>query len=506
MSTPFIQQRSDPIEVLFVGEEALVKELGLDRREYGELNFHIQKDGDFDETSHDTDYECALISDVDTVTDMKMERLKHDLGIPFIGILSSYEEIDNIPDLLDDIISQEEVSKRPFMLEKRIQNVVKLSRVVEGTDSVLSRITDGFMSVDDQGRIEYINDEFLRWLNRDREEMLGSYIFDTFSDAIGTKFEDNYKKAVTTGEPVYVEEYYEPLEGWFAVKGYPSESGVTIYFEDITERKKRKRKMAQVLEKQKATTDLLRMVLEEEDVLELEHRTVEYLSDVMKAEYSRIMRYDDVTERLVLSSQNNMGISSITENSLDLSSSSIETRAYRNFENIIVNDYDCSDIDKTYLTDFLGVGSSISAPIGKLGDVYGTTTVFSRSSGNFDSEDKQFLEGVANILASAVDYQEKRKEFELYKVVLNSVDYPVLLLNSQNEVILTNSRFETASNECLTEFDTQTQKTLGELDLEGTGKKFDPESLNKEMKEKTDMSMIRLPDGTKGKLLTLASK
>jgi len=40
-------------------------------------------------------------------------------------------------------------------------------------------------------------------------------------------------------EPVSFEEYYEPLDVWFEMGAYPSEDGLSVYFRDITEEKRR---------------------------------------------------------------------------------------------------------------------------------------------------------------------------------------------------------------------------------------------------------------------------
>jgi hypothetical protein len=45
---------------------------------------------------------------------------------------------------------------------------------------------------------------------------------------------------------VSFEEYYpEPLDAWFEVRVYPSETGLSVYFRDITERKDRERTLEQ---------------------------------------------------------------------------------------------------------------------------------------------------------------------------------------------------------------------------------------------------------------------
>lgn len=43
--------------------------------------------------------------------------------------------------------------------------------------------------------------------------------------------------------PVAFEAEYEPLDAWFEVRAYPSESGLTVFFQDITDRKRHERRL-----------------------------------------------------------------------------------------------------------------------------------------------------------------------------------------------------------------------------------------------------------------------
>ena len=47
-----------------------------------------------------------------------------------------------------------------------------------------------------------------------------------------------YHEALATGRAVTLEEYYPPLETWFEVRAYPSADGLSVYFRDVTERKR----------------------------------------------------------------------------------------------------------------------------------------------------------------------------------------------------------------------------------------------------------------------------
>jgi len=104
--------------------------------------------------------------------------------------------------------------------------------------TTLESISDGFMRFDRDWRIVYVNAEAERINQRPREEMLGKSHWELFPATVGTRLEDEFRRAVADRVKVEFENYYEPWGRWFAINGYPSpDGGLAIYFRDITERK-----------------------------------------------------------------------------------------------------------------------------------------------------------------------------------------------------------------------------------------------------------------------------
>jgi signal transduction histidine kinase len=56
--------------------------------------------------------------------------------------------------------------------------------------------------------------------------------------AVGTTFYEEYTRAMESQEPVTFEEWFEPLDTWFDVRAFPSESGLSVYFRDVTTEKR----------------------------------------------------------------------------------------------------------------------------------------------------------------------------------------------------------------------------------------------------------------------------
>lgn len=104
--------------------------------------------------------------------------------------------------------------------------------------NILESITDAFFALDSQWKFTYINQQAEALLQRTRADLLGKTIWDELPQAIGSVFYEQYHKAVSGQIAVKFEEFYSPLNTWFAVHAYPSKDGISVYFQDITERKR----------------------------------------------------------------------------------------------------------------------------------------------------------------------------------------------------------------------------------------------------------------------------
>jgi HTH-type transcriptional regulator, bacterioopsin transcriptional activator and related proteins len=105
----------------------------------------------------------------------------------------------------------------------------------------IKRISDGFFAVDDEWRLTYFNDVAAAMFDGTEAEALGQRLWDVAPGLVGTTFETAYRKAMETQEANSVEAYFPPLEGWYRDIIHPSQSGLSIYFTEVTERKERER-------------------------------------------------------------------------------------------------------------------------------------------------------------------------------------------------------------------------------------------------------------------------
>ncbi|HMF71703.1 MAG TPA: PAS domain S-box protein, partial [Flavitalea sp.] len=104
--------------------------------------------------------------------------------------------------------------------------------------SILESIGDAFFAVDRKGTVTYWNNIAENVMGMAREKILGKNLWEVYGDAVSLKFHTEYEKAMKGNVAVHFEEFYPPLNLWLEVSIYPSASGLSIYFRDITGQKK----------------------------------------------------------------------------------------------------------------------------------------------------------------------------------------------------------------------------------------------------------------------------
>jgi PAS domain S-box-containing protein len=115
--------------------------------------------------------------------------------------------------------------------------VVAKQKVVEIWES----ITDAYITLDRDWRLIYANQAATRILYQlghlTPADFLGKSHWELFPSLLGSDIEREYRRALTERVAVHLEIWYEPTGSWFEGHLYPIPEGLSIYFQDITERK-----------------------------------------------------------------------------------------------------------------------------------------------------------------------------------------------------------------------------------------------------------------------------
>ncbi len=125
----------------------------------------------------------------------------------------------------------EEVTER-----RRAQEAIL--RANERIRSILESIGDGFISLDREFRFSYLNHTASTLLRRDPHELQGSCFWEVFPQTRGTIFEERFARSMRNSQNDHFEGVFEPWGQWFDVRIYATHDGLSVFFADVTERKK----------------------------------------------------------------------------------------------------------------------------------------------------------------------------------------------------------------------------------------------------------------------------
>jgi PAS domain S-box-containing protein len=117
------------------------------------------------------------------------------------------------------------------------------------TTEILESIQDAFYTLDQDGCFTYVNQKACGLWHKQPEDMLGKNIWDVFPTGRFTNSYTYMQQALLDRQPAQYESHSTLLDQWVDIHIYPSESGISVYFQDITERKRAQEEIAQLLER-----------------------------------------------------------------------------------------------------------------------------------------------------------------------------------------------------------------------------------------------------------------
>jgi PAS domain S-box-containing protein len=129
-----------------------------------------------------------------------------------------------------DITERKEAEERERLLTHEKASLEQVSDILES-------ISDAFYTLDREWRLTYINSKAEELWGRSREQLLGRNIWEEFPQAVGSQSYWQIRRAAEEGVTTTLETISPVLGKWIAGRVYPSPSGVSVYFQDITERK-----------------------------------------------------------------------------------------------------------------------------------------------------------------------------------------------------------------------------------------------------------------------------
>lgn len=106
-------------------------------------------------------------------------------------------------------------------------------------NEVFERVDDALCAFDDELRFTYVNDRAASYLEKSSSDLLGRTAWEALDLDEDNPIFEQLKTALATQEPMTFERYSDQLGMWTMVRVYPSDTGLSVYFRDITQRKER---------------------------------------------------------------------------------------------------------------------------------------------------------------------------------------------------------------------------------------------------------------------------
>ena len=139
---------------------------------------------------------------------------------------------------LEEVALLRTVVERIWLTVEVTRQERALVREAEATVRVLETITDGFHAVDRAWKFTYVNQQAEKMIFRKGQDLIGKDLWEEFPEAVGTVFEREYRRAVAEQVPISFESYYPPLDAWLDVRAFPSPVGLSVFFQNISDRRR----------------------------------------------------------------------------------------------------------------------------------------------------------------------------------------------------------------------------------------------------------------------------
>ncbi|MFC7540815.1 PAS domain-containing protein [Siccirubricoccus deserti] len=107
---------------------------------------------------------------------------------------------------------------------------------------------DSVVVVNKEWRVTYMNQNASRMLASPRLSV-GDDLWQVYPKEVDGVFARHYRRAITQQIPVAFEEFLPTMNAWLEVQAYPTPEGISIFFRDISERRRAEQEWLSAQEK-----------------------------------------------------------------------------------------------------------------------------------------------------------------------------------------------------------------------------------------------------------------
>jgi PAS domain S-box-containing protein len=193
------------------------------------------------------------------------------------------------------------IEVRDITEEKRSAEAIR--RSAEQRKNILDRVEDGFVAFDREWRVTYVNRQAAQVVSRLHKTpgaLIGQNIWEELPELVGTKAHEEYHRAVAEQVTVNFELYYPPIDTWLEVRAYPSLDGLSVFFQDVTERKRMEESLGERERSALLGADIGLALTEGATIKEMLQLCAESVVRHLNAAFARIWTFNEVENVLEL--------------------------------------------------------------------------------------------------------------------------------------------------------------------------------------------------------------
>jgi PAS domain S-box-containing protein len=119
----------------------------------------------------------------------------------------------------------------------RVRFEQALERAERNSRSILESISDGFLAIDRDWRLTYVNRVAARMLGEEPERLIGRTICDVYPGVVDSAFAPVIRAAMEEGRAGRQAAYYAGHGRWYEAAVYPYADGISVQLRDVTEQR-----------------------------------------------------------------------------------------------------------------------------------------------------------------------------------------------------------------------------------------------------------------------------
>ncbi len=289
-------------------------------------------------------------------------------------------------------------------------------------EEILEGISGGFFALDGDYHFTYWNRAAEEGTGLKREDVLGKNVFDIFPNARDAELGEKYRTAMEKKVFQSIESSFrdERFEAWYDIRVYPTDSGISVFFQDITDQKRQQRQKEMLME----VSHVINVAPHLDDLcLNAGERIAEFME--IPPKFVCIYRYDQRSSLLHLMAPSLIDVRvdpEVEHQIVDEKSTTIAVQTAISKTTIVTDELSRSSIASYFLneTTALRLKTLISIPLMVQNELQGVLEVLSPKVDRYVTEELKLLTIIANELSIGMSRKRLMDEVTIKNIELEN--------------------------------------------------------------------------------------